>query len=315
MSLPQPPSLPFSVLLLLLAALACPIAALASPARVGPFRWPLDGIPQVMRPFQPPATPYGPGHRGVDLLSSAGAVVRSAAPGVVTFAGPVGGRGVLVVAHADGLRTTYEPVVATARVGMAVRAGDPIGRLVPGHRGCGAQVCLHWGLRRGQIYLDPLALLGRAPVRLWPLEPGDTAGTGIAPAGATAAPPPRPHPHGPADAGPGFPAPPAELPSRPLAAGQGASSPRKAATPARWKRRADETARSWRSPTALDLSVVGRRRGDPAAHPRAGRSPRTGCTPGPTPGAGPGRSTPPPRLRTPPRSRSRPAAVARPPPS
>jgi hypothetical protein len=141
----------------------------------GSFRWPLDGTPRVTRPFAPPLTPYGPGHRGVDLAAAPGAIVRTAGPGVVSFAGSVAGRGVVVVRHDDGLRTTYEPVVARVRAGTAVRAGDPLGILAAGHPGCPAAACLHWGLLRGSVYLDPLALLGLGRVRLWPLEPGDVA--------------------------------------------------------------------------------------------------------------------------------------------
>ena len=44
----------------------------------------------------------------------------------------------------------------------------PIGTLVPGHAGCPADACLHWGLRRGDTYLDPLRLLV-VRVRLLPL--------------------------------------------------------------------------------------------------------------------------------------------------
>ncbi|HEX5404843.1 MAG TPA: M23 family peptidase, partial [Pseudonocardiaceae bacterium] len=31
------------------------------------FHWPLAPPHPVLRPFQAPSTPYGPGHRGVDL--------------------------------------------------------------------------------------------------------------------------------------------------------------------------------------------------------------------------------------------------------
>jgi murein DD-endopeptidase MepM/ murein hydrolase activator NlpD len=150
----------------------------------GSFRWPLDGTPPVVRPFVPPPTPYGRGHRGVDLGSSPGAVVRAAGPGVVTFAGPVAGRGVVVVRHRGGLRTTYEPVVVRVTTGTTVEAGDRVGILAAGHAGCPAAACLHWGLLRGRVYLDPLALLGLGPVRLWPLQPGDAAeqaATGLPP--------------------------------------------------------------------------------------------------------------------------------------
>ncbi len=42
--------------------------------------------------------------------------------------GAVAGRGVVVVAHPDGLRTTYEPLDAAVRPGQAVTAGTPLGR-------------------------------------------------------------------------------------------------------------------------------------------------------------------------------------------
>ena len=39
--------------------------------------------------------------------------------------------------------------------GQQVRAGDPVAVLVAGHEGCPVAACLHWGLRRGEQYLDP----------------------------------------------------------------------------------------------------------------------------------------------------------------
>jgi murein DD-endopeptidase MepM/ murein hydrolase activator NlpD len=76
---------------------------------------------------------------------------------------------VVSVDHADGLRTTYEPVTPAVVAGQAVRAGEVIGTLDAGHPGCPLTACLHWGLRRGEVYLDPLALVGRARVRLLPM--------------------------------------------------------------------------------------------------------------------------------------------------
>jgi len=96
-----------------------------------------------------------------------------AAAGTVVFVGVVAGRGVVSVAHPGGLRTTYEPVNATVVVGAQVARGDPIGRLQPGHPGCPVAACLHWGLRRDDVYLDPLALLGLGRVRLLPLGAGE----------------------------------------------------------------------------------------------------------------------------------------------
>jgi hypothetical protein len=156
---------------LLLLALSLVLATPAGPARAATeWSWPLQGSPTVVRGFDPPATPWGAGHRGVDLEGAAGEAVLSAGAGVVTYAGQLAGRGVVTVTHADGLRTTYEPVEPTVTVGDAVAAGEVLGRLAEGHASCGAgRACLHWGLLRGQTYLDPLTLLSPGHVRLLPL--------------------------------------------------------------------------------------------------------------------------------------------------
>ncbi|MEO3767967.1 M23 family metallopeptidase, partial [Streptomyces sp. B5E4] len=142
-------------------------AAAESPAGgVTDAVWPVDGGPRgrpvVERGFEPPRSPYGPGHRGVDLRAGAGLPVRAAAAGRVSFAGRVAGRGVLAVDHPGTgrppLRTTYEPVVPAVRKGERVRAGQVVGHLQGGGYHC-ATACLHWGLRRGPAYLDPLSLL------------------------------------------------------------------------------------------------------------------------------------------------------------
>ncbi|MGX5655595.1 M23 family metallopeptidase [Geodermatophilus nigrescens] len=169
------------VLLLALAAVLTPASAVAEPAAgraagavVGagsPWVSPLGDPPAVTRPFEPPPTPYGPGHRGADLGGVPGDVVRAAGDGVVVFAGMVAGRPVVSVDHAGGLRTTYEPVATSVAAGQGVARGDPLGTLAPGHAGCPAAACLHWGLRRGEVYLDPLSLLRPPRVRLLPLRP------------------------------------------------------------------------------------------------------------------------------------------------
>ena len=129
----------------------------------------MAGTPTVTRAFQPPPRPWLPGHRGVDLGGTPGGTVLAAGPGTVAFAGSVAGTGVVSIDHAGGLRTSYEPVTALVHAGEPVTVGQPIGLLLPGHPGCPVSACLHWGLRRGQDYLDPLALLRAARVRLYPL--------------------------------------------------------------------------------------------------------------------------------------------------
>ncbi len=135
-------------------------------AAATPWSWPVDGGHDVFRPFTPPATRYGSGHRGVDLAAGSG-VVRAAAAGRVSYAGLLAGRGVVVVVH-GALRTTYEPVAAGVSVGDWVEAGDPIGRIDGLHAGCFVP-CLHWGLLRGEVYLNPLSLVHQGPSRLLPV--------------------------------------------------------------------------------------------------------------------------------------------------
>ena len=141
---------------------------------------PLAGPITLRRGFDPPPTPYSAGHRGVDLAASKGQPVLAAADGLVTFAGDVAGRGVLVLAHDDGVRTEYEPVTALVAAGAVVRRGEPIGTLAGEHHGCAPDPCLHWGARLGDRYVDPLTLLRPpGPVRLlpWKTQAAQTAPT------------------------------------------------------------------------------------------------------------------------------------------
>lgn len=136
------------------------------------YSWPLQGTPPVVRDFDPPPHRYGRGHRGVDLAGEPGQPVVAAAGGTVLFAGPVGTRPVVSIQHSGGLRTTYEPVMAVVAAGDVVATGQRIGTLSPGHPGCSAVACLHWGLLRGDEYLDPLQLLAPGPLRLLPWDGG-----------------------------------------------------------------------------------------------------------------------------------------------
>lgn len=139
--------------------------------------WPVGVRPQVLRGWEPPATVYGPGHRGVDLAAAPGTPVRAMADGRVSFAGRVAGKGVVSVELAGTgdppLRTTYEPVRASVPQGAEVAAGEVVGTVEAGGSHCAAP-CVHWGLLRGESYLDPLSLLPpwllhRGPSRLLPV--------------------------------------------------------------------------------------------------------------------------------------------------
>lgn len=131
--------------------------------------WPLVPEPSVEHRFDPPDQRWLPGHRGVDLAAGVGQVVRAPAAGEVTFAGLLAGRGVVVVAHRGGLRSTLEPVAAALPVGTTVESGAPIGVVTDEVGHCTPGTCLHWGVLRGRTYLDPLSFIGRRPIILLPL--------------------------------------------------------------------------------------------------------------------------------------------------
>lgn len=148
-----------------------PAAPFGSPVVVGAMSsarwvWPSDAPQTVVHPFAPPSTRWGSGHRGVDLAAVVGGSIRAPADGQVAFSGMVAGRPVVVIAHPGGLRSTFEPVSATVSVGALVRQGEVIGLLSaqPGH--CAPASCLHWGVLRGEVYLDPLSLISGRVVLL-----------------------------------------------------------------------------------------------------------------------------------------------------
>ena len=148
------------------------VARAPAPAPRPRYGWPTGAPAEVVQGFDPPAVVWGSGHRGVDLSLAAGSPVLAAGAGTVAFAGAVAGRLVVSIDHADGIRTTYEPVEPSVAAGDAVARGQVIGTLVAGHRSDGVDA-LHWGARTGpKSYVNPLRLLRPAVIRLKPLEAG-----------------------------------------------------------------------------------------------------------------------------------------------
>jgi murein DD-endopeptidase MepM/ murein hydrolase activator NlpD len=200
------PCVVVAVLMAALLSLARPAGALGAPVDPVPVGvWPLQPQPQVVRAFDPPDSPFGAGHRGVDLAGSVGQPVFAALAGRVTFAAPLAGRGVVVVDHGP-TRTTYEPIAAGVHVGQEVLRGERLGTLQLGGSHCLPRACLHWGWRRDATYLDPLLLVGGGPIRLLPLWRDQPVGAIAIPSPPfarlvaqllgldTRAPPPRPPP-------------------------------------------------------------------------------------------------------------------------
>ena len=149
----------------------------AAPAGADDVRlaWPLRPRPAVVRGFDAPSPDWNRGHRGVDLVGAVDQPVYAAGPATVVFTGVLAGRPVVSLAHSGGLRTSYEPVRAAVRVGQLVDSTTALGTLEPGHPGCAAVACLHWGAMWGPAaradYVDPLGLLASTRIRLKPLHP------------------------------------------------------------------------------------------------------------------------------------------------
>lgn len=100
-------------------------------------------------------------HDGVDLAAPKGTKVRAAADGYVAYVGfspwDDGSRAyVVIIGHADGFESVYahlQPKRAV-RAGQKVKRGDVIGRV--GMTGLTSGPHVHWELRQGGVYLNPL---------------------------------------------------------------------------------------------------------------------------------------------------------------
>jgi murein DD-endopeptidase MepM/ murein hydrolase activator NlpD len=123
-----------------------PASAVCTP--LAGYRPPVDA--PVIDPFRAPPNPFGPGNRGLDYGTPPATPVGAIGPGLVVFAGQVGGRLYVTVQHADGLRSSYAFLAAlTVSAGARVARGDVVGRAGPS---------LHLGVRCGGAYLDPATL-------------------------------------------------------------------------------------------------------------------------------------------------------------
>jgi murein DD-endopeptidase MepM/ murein hydrolase activator NlpD len=154
-----------------------PLLAVVVPSRIavaGDWSWPVIG--PVIRGYDPPDTPFGSGHRGIDIGAAVQTTVVAASPGVVSFAGPVDGQLFVSVDHGAGVVSSYSFLSAVhVRKGDLVAADAPIALSGAGHAGV-SPAHLHVGVRVNGEYADPLAFLGppsvASIVRLAPLRAG-----------------------------------------------------------------------------------------------------------------------------------------------
>jgi len=146
----------------------------ASPASAdGAWTWPVGG--PVVRGFDPPSSPYGSGHRGIDIAAPVGTVVRAPAAGVVTFAGSVGGRLFVTIDHGGGLLSTCSFLSSLlVREGDAVVRGQAVALSGTGHVG-DTSPDVHLGVRLAGQYVDPMDYLEAMSIvdliRLAPIAP------------------------------------------------------------------------------------------------------------------------------------------------
>ena len=141
---------------------------------LGSYAWPVAG--SVVRGFEPPAGPFGAGHRGLDLAAPAGTPVRAAAAGVVAFAGRIARDLHVSIDHPDGVRTSYAFLGSVdVAAGAAVTRGARVGSVGTGHPTSAASH-LHFGARYAGQYIDPMLLLERRSlvgmIHLAPVEGG-----------------------------------------------------------------------------------------------------------------------------------------------
>lgn len=118
--------------------------------------WPTTGPHHVVRDFEAPLTPWGPGHRGLDLAASSDEVVAPVS-GTLSFEGFVVDRPVLTITTLEGWKVSLEPVSTELEIGALITQGDILGILEDGH--CDER-CLHIGLRADDRYRSPARQLG-----------------------------------------------------------------------------------------------------------------------------------------------------------
>jgi murein DD-endopeptidase MepM/ murein hydrolase activator NlpD len=118
------------------------------------FIWPVRGA--LVSPF---GTRWGRLHAGIDIAAPTGTPIAASASGTVTFAGSMGGYGlVVVIQHANGISTAYAHDSSIAvSVGQAVSQGQTIASVgCTGH--CfGSHV--HFEVRVNGTAVDPMGYL------------------------------------------------------------------------------------------------------------------------------------------------------------
>jgi murein DD-endopeptidase MepM/ murein hydrolase activator NlpD len=127
------------------------------PRRASAWRWPLLG--PITQRFGESLTQYGY-HYGIDIDGDTGDPVRAARRGRVTVAGSYDQCGGLEIHidHGNGIASWYRHLSRIhVAEGVFVEAGTIIGRV--GDTGCSLGSHLHFAIRKGSRFVDPLDYL------------------------------------------------------------------------------------------------------------------------------------------------------------
>jgi murein DD-endopeptidase MepM/ murein hydrolase activator NlpD len=139
-----------------------PVSDIAGPAVIAALQQPLPTCPIALRPplDGPQGSGFGPRgstfHTGVDYPAPLGTPVHAAAPGRVTWAGPMaGGWGIAeTITHRDGVTTMYAHLSkAIAPVARQVTTGQVIGLVGQTGNAFGSHV--HFEVRVRDAAVDP----------------------------------------------------------------------------------------------------------------------------------------------------------------
>ena len=123
-----------------------------APKGLGRFVWPTQGY--ISQRFG-----ENGGHRGLDIAANMGTPIYAADAGAVTYVGPLGGSGlVVIIDHGNGLQTLYGHLsVYYPSAGQAIKRGQAIGKMGSTGNSTGPHLHLEITLWGGLV--NPLAYL------------------------------------------------------------------------------------------------------------------------------------------------------------
>lgn len=134
-----------------------PALRAARAERTTTARWSAPTAPlRIVKRFKLVAPYAAGGHRGIDLATTAGAVVRSPCSGAVSFSGTVAGSPPIVTVRCGALRATLRRVAPNVEFGDQVPAGGAVGHATS------TRIDLSARSASGH-YLDPAQLLPARP--------------------------------------------------------------------------------------------------------------------------------------------------------